>query len=141
MARATEQDRVRELQRALCWAAKADPKRRFHALYDKVHRRDVLERAWGSVRANRGAAGIDRTTIADVERYAWGARTRPRTESDRFAGRSNMCTLRAGKDVQKRHDQEQPPEDGKSDATPIAAVGDSATHDRSRVELVHSTRY
>jgi pimeloyl-ACP methyl ester carboxylesterase len=69
MARATEQDRVRELQRALYRAAKADPKRRFHALYDKVHRRDVLERAWESVRANRGAAGIDRTTLADVERY------------------------------------------------------------------------
>src|SRR6266542_551011 len=69
MASATEQDRVRELQRALYRAAKADPERRFHALDDKVHRRDVLERAWESVRANRGAAGIDRTTIADVERY------------------------------------------------------------------------
>src|SRR6266508_1662034 len=69
MATTTEQDRVRELQRALYRAAKADPERRFHALYDKVHRRDVLERAWESVRANRGAAGIDRTTLADVERY------------------------------------------------------------------------
>ena len=69
MARATTQDRVRELQRALYRAAKADPKRRFHALSDKVCRRDVLERAWESVRANRGAAGIDRTTIADVEQY------------------------------------------------------------------------
>ena len=69
MATTTKQDRVRELQRALYRAAKADPERRFHALYDKVHRRDVLERAWESVRANRGAAGIDRTTIADVERY------------------------------------------------------------------------
>jgi RNA-directed DNA polymerase len=29
----------------------------------------VLARAWETVRANRGAAGIDRTTIADVERY------------------------------------------------------------------------
>jgi retron-type reverse transcriptase len=50
-------------------AAKADPERRFHALYDKVYRRDVLERAWTNVRHNAGAAGIDRTTIADVERY------------------------------------------------------------------------
>ncbi len=69
MATTTKQDRVRELQRALYRAAKADPERGFHALYDKVHRRDVLERAWELVRANRGAAGIDRTTIADVERY------------------------------------------------------------------------
>ena len=69
MARTTEQDKVRELQRTLYRAAKADPTRRFHALYDKVLRRDVLERAWELVRANRGAAGIDRQTIADVEQY------------------------------------------------------------------------
>jgi group II intron reverse transcriptase/maturase len=69
MARTTKQDQVRELQRTLYRAAKADPGRRFHALYDKVSRRDVLERAWELVRANRGAAGIDKQTIADVERY------------------------------------------------------------------------
>jgi len=58
------------LQRALYRAAKADPGRRFHALYDKVHRRDVLERAWGQVRRNAGAPGIDQITISDVvERY------------------------------------------------------------------------
>src|SRR5438876_5795137 len=69
MVRATRQDKVRELQRTLYRAAKADPKRRFHSLHDKVYRRDVLERAWELVRANRGAAGIDRQTIADVEAY------------------------------------------------------------------------
>ena len=69
VARTTKQDKVRELQRTLYRAAKADPGRRFHALYDKVYRRDVLERAWELVRANRGAAGIDRQTIADVEEY------------------------------------------------------------------------
>ena len=57
------------MQHALYRAAKADPKRRFHALFDKVHRRDVLERAWEEVRRNRGAAGIDRVTLADAEEY------------------------------------------------------------------------
>src|SRR5436309_12369260 len=69
VARTAKQDRVRELQRTLYRAAKADPGRRFHALYDKVYRRDVLEHAWELVRANKGAAGIDRQTIADVEEY------------------------------------------------------------------------
>jgi len=64
-----ELDAVRALQRTLYRAAKADPGRRFHALYDKVLRRDVLERAWGQVRRNAGASGIDQTTIADVEQY------------------------------------------------------------------------
>lgn len=69
MARTTKQDSVRELQRTLYRAAKADPGRRFHALHDKVSRRDVLERAWELVRANKGAAGIDKQTIADVEEH------------------------------------------------------------------------
>jgi retron-type reverse transcriptase len=69
MAVAAATDRTRDLQRTLYRAAKADPRRRYHALHDKVHRRDVLERAWRRVRANRGAAGIDRQTIERVERY------------------------------------------------------------------------
>src|ERR1041384_5841853 len=69
MARTTKQDKVRDLQRTLYRADKADPGRRFHALYDKVYRRDVLERAWELVLANRGAAGIDKQTIADVEQH------------------------------------------------------------------------
>jgi RNA-directed DNA polymerase len=57
------------LQHALYRAAKADPTRRFHALFDKVCRSDVLDRAWEQVRRNCGAAGIDHTTLADVEEY------------------------------------------------------------------------
>src|SRR6266545_2938001 len=64
-----KQDRVQALQHALYRAAKADPGRRFHALYDKVYRRDVLERAWEVVRRNRGAPGIDQVTIQQVEWY------------------------------------------------------------------------
>ncbi len=62
-------DKVRELQRRLWAAAKRSPERRFHALYDRIGRPDVLLEAWGRVRANRGSAGLDAVSIADVERY------------------------------------------------------------------------
>ena len=62
-------DPVRALQHALYRAAKADPGRRFHALYDKIRRRDVLWRAWAAVRRNNGAPGIDKITLAQVEEY------------------------------------------------------------------------
>lgn len=62
-------EKVRELQGRLWAAAKRSPKRRFHALYDHLHRSDVLWEAWGRVRANKGAAGVDRETIADVEQH------------------------------------------------------------------------
>ena len=61
-------DKVQVLQRTLYRAAKADPGRRFHALYDKVYRRDVLVRAWVLVRQNDGAPGIDKQTIAMAEK-------------------------------------------------------------------------
>ena len=62
-------DPVRALQHALYRAAKADPGRRFHALYDKISRSDVLWRAWVAVRTNNGAPGIDKITLAGVEEY------------------------------------------------------------------------
>ena len=60
---------VRELQRKLWAAAKQSEGRRFHALYDRICRGDVLWEAWERVRANRGAAGVDRVTLAAVEDY------------------------------------------------------------------------
>jgi RNA-directed DNA polymerase len=60
-------DKVRELQTKLYQAAKRSPTRRFHALYDKVHRRDFLWRAWVDVARNGGAPGVDGVTIAHVE--------------------------------------------------------------------------
>lgn len=62
-------DKVRQLQRRLWAAAKRSKGRRFHALYDRIYRRDVLWEAWKRVRRNRGAAGVDAETIADVEQY------------------------------------------------------------------------
>jgi len=59
--------KVRQLQRRLWSTAKRQPERRFHALYDRIYRRDVLWEAWRRVKRNRGAAGIDALTLADVE--------------------------------------------------------------------------
>jgi len=66
-SRAHARDRTRELQRALYRAAKASPTRRFHALYDKVCDPDILQSAWETVRANRGAPGTDGETIQAIE--------------------------------------------------------------------------
>jgi group II intron reverse transcriptase/maturase len=60
-------NKTRELQRALYVAAKRSAGRRFHALYDKVCREDILVRAWAEVKANKGAAGVDGQTLADIE--------------------------------------------------------------------------
>jgi RNA-directed DNA polymerase len=61
--------KVRQLQRTLWAAAKQSEGRRFHALYDRVCRGDVLREAWERVRENRGAAGVDRITLVAVEDY------------------------------------------------------------------------
>jgi RNA-directed DNA polymerase len=60
-------DKVRQLQRVLWAAAKQSTGRRFHALYDRMWRSDVLREAWKRVKRNKGAAGVDAQTIADVE--------------------------------------------------------------------------
>lgn len=60
-------DKVRHLQRSLWAAAKRSPTRRFHALMDRVWRDDVLREAWARVKRNRGSAGVDQTTLAEIE--------------------------------------------------------------------------
>ncbi len=76
---------VRELQRTLWACAKRSPERRFHALYDRIWRGDVLSEAWRRVRKNRGAAGVDAVTLAEVEAYG----------VERMLGEL-QCALRAG---------------------------------------------
>lgn len=43
--------------------AKKQPKRKFHALYDKVYRPDILKHAWIKVKSNQGSAGVDKISI------------------------------------------------------------------------------
>lgn len=61
-------DKVRQLQRKLYLSAKKG-RRRFHAIYDKVYRTDVLLEAWKRVRANKGASGVEDISISDIENY------------------------------------------------------------------------
>ena len=77
---------VRRLQRRLWAAAKQSAERRFHALYDRICRDDVLWEAWGRVRENRGAAGVDRVTLAYVQEQYGVARMLGELQADLRAG-------------------------------------------------------
>jgi RNA-directed DNA polymerase len=67
ISRAEGLDAFQALQRVLYRSAKQDRERRFHALYDKLTRRDVMWRAWVDVATNRGAPGVDGVSIASIE--------------------------------------------------------------------------
>jgi RNA-directed DNA polymerase len=77
---------VRRLQRRLWAAAKQSEDRRFHALYDRVCRGDVLREAWERVRRNKGAAGVDRVTLAYVEEQYGVGRLLSGLQADLRAG-------------------------------------------------------
>ncbi|WP_233189469.1 reverse transcriptase domain-containing protein [Geothermobacter hydrogeniphilus] len=64
----TTPEKIRTLQRKLYRKAKQDSACRFHTLYDKVYRADILSHAYALVRANKGSAGIDGVTIVAIER-------------------------------------------------------------------------
>ena len=67
ISRAEGVNAFQALQRVLYRSAKQDPKRRFHVLYDKLTRRDVMWRAWVEVATNQGAPGVDGVSIADID--------------------------------------------------------------------------
>ena len=60
---------VQKLQTALDDNAKGSPNFRFYALYDKVHREDVMAFAYECWKAHVGAAGVDGQTFEDIEEY------------------------------------------------------------------------
>ncbi|MFD2658497.1 group II intron reverse transcriptase/maturase [Gracilibacillus thailandensis] len=62
----TNKVKARELWKTLYLCAKASPTRRFHAIYDKIHRSDILWEAWQRVKRKRGSGGIDGQTIEEI---------------------------------------------------------------------------
>src|ERR1700737_5064484 len=60
-------EKLHKLQGRLWVCAKSSKTRRFHALYDRIYRSDVLWEAWKRVRSNKGAAGVDETTLRSIE--------------------------------------------------------------------------
>ncbi len=62
-------DKAQQLCEKLYLAAKKSKTRRFHQLYDKVYRMDILRDAWTIVKQNKGCAGVDGVGIGDVILY------------------------------------------------------------------------
>ena len=62
-------EKVRNLQNRLYLTAKAEQKRKFYAMYDKIYRKDILKEAWKRVKRNGGAGGVDKVNIIDVKAY------------------------------------------------------------------------
>ena len=80
-------EKIRTLQRALYVKAKQEPTRRFHFLYDKVWREDILAYAYACCRANGGAPGVDGETFARIEEYGverWLTAVREEVRTGRY---------------------------------------------------------
>jgi group II intron reverse transcriptase/maturase len=62
-------EKAQELCEKLYLAAKISKTRRFHQLYDKVYRMDILNDAWNIVKKNKGCAGVDGVSNSDIIKY------------------------------------------------------------------------
>jgi len=82
-------EKVEKLQAVL--RAKASPGYRFYALYDKVHRSDILAHAYERCRANGGSPGVDGQTFTDIESYG----------VEQWLGQSLHATVRAGLEAER----------------------------------------
>lgn len=116
---------VRKLQRKLWAAAKQSEDRRFHALYDRIYRGDVLWEAWERVRVNGGAAGVDGMTLAMVEDYGVG-RMLEELSADLQQGRYRPAPVRR---------VEIPKPDGGRRPLGIPTVGDRVAQQAARMVL------
>lgn len=88
-------EKIRTLQRKLYIKAKQEPAYRFYALYDKVHRADVLSFAWALVKANKGSPGVDGLSFEAIERVRGRPLLRglgPGTASQDLPGQSGKAS-------------------------------------------------
>jgi RNA-directed DNA polymerase len=65
----TTPEKIRKLQRTFYAKAKEQPSYRFHQLYDKIYREDILAFAYLRCKANAGAAGVDGQSFEMIEDY------------------------------------------------------------------------
>jgi group II intron reverse transcriptase/maturase len=123
-------DPVRALQRVLYRSAKQDRKRRFHALYDKLARSDVMWRAWVDVATNKGAPGVDGVSIETVEK---GGVESVRAFLDELAGQLRAGTYRP-KALRRVHIPK-PGKPGQSRPLGIPALGDRVIMTAAKIVL------
>lgn len=123
-------DPVRALQRVLYRSAKQDRTRRFHALFDKLTRSDVMWRAWVDVATNGGAPGIDGVTITSIES---GGAESVRAFLDELAGQLRSGSYRP-KPLRRVHIPK-PGKAGESRPLGIPTLGDRVVMTAAKIVL------